>query len=86
MDTVEANVHLGFKPDQRDYGVGNQILRDLGLTKLRLMTNNPRKVVGLDGFGLEIIERVQIEVGSCDENVRYLTTKRDKLGHLLEEL
>ena len=86
MDTVEANVHLGFEADQRDYGVGNQILRDLGLRKLRLMTNNPRKVVGLHGFGLEIIERVPIEVGSCEHNLHYLTTKRDKLGHLLEDL
>lgn len=81
MDTVEANVALGFKPDHRDYGVGAQILRSLDISKLRLMTNNPVKRVGLKSFGLEMVERVPIEVGAYPENVRYLKTKRDKMGH-----
>lgn len=81
MDTVEANEALGFKPDHRDYGVGAQILRSLGISKLRLMTNNPVKRVGLKSFGLEMVERVPIEVGAYPENVRYLKTKRDKMGH-----
>lgn len=84
MDTVEANEALGFKPDHRDYGVGAQILRALGVTKLRLMTNNPVKRVGLKSFGLEMVERVPIEVGAYPENVNYLKTKRDKLGHDLK--
>ncbi|HET6528276.1 MAG TPA: bifunctional 3,4-dihydroxy-2-butanone-4-phosphate synthase/GTP cyclohydrolase II [Balneolaceae bacterium] len=84
MDTVEANEALGFKPDHRDYGVGAQILRSLGICKMRLMTNNPVKRVGLKSFGLEMVERVPIEVGAYPENVRYLKTKRDKLGHELE--
>jgi 3,4-dihydroxy 2-butanone 4-phosphate synthase/GTP cyclohydrolase II len=84
MDTVEANEALGFKPDHRDYGVGAQILRSLGISKMRLMTNNPVKRVGLKSFGLEMVERVPIEVGAYPENVRYLKTKRDKLGHELE--
>lgn len=83
MDTVEANEALGFKPDHRDYGVGAQILRSLNVTKLRLMTNNPVKRVGLKSFGLEMVERVPIEVGAYPENVRYLKTKRDKMGHEL---
>jgi 3,4-dihydroxy 2-butanone 4-phosphate synthase / GTP cyclohydrolase II len=82
-DTVEANVELGFKPDLRDYGVGAQILRDLGVRKIKLLTNNPKKVVGLHGYGLEIIERVPIEIPSNPENKNYLSTKRDKLGHLI---
>lgn len=86
MDTVEANEALGFKPDHRDYGVGAQILRSLGVSKLRLMTNNPVKRVGLKSFGLEMVERVPIEVGAYPENVRYLKTKRDKLGHHLQKL
>ncbi len=86
MDTVEANVHLGFEPDQRDYGVGNQILRDLGLRNLRLMTNNPRKVYGLEGFGLSIVERVPIEIPAGEHNEDYLRTKKDKLGHILDNL
>ena len=86
MDTVEANVHLGFEADRRDYGVGNQILRDLGLTKLQIMTNNPRKIYGLEGFGLKIVERVPIEIPPHDGNRDYLQTKRDKLGHILENL
>jgi 3,4-dihydroxy 2-butanone 4-phosphate synthase/GTP cyclohydrolase II len=86
MDTVEANTHLGFRPDQRDYGVGNQILRDLGLTKLRLMTNNPRKIFGLAGYGLEVVEQVPIEIPAGEHSKRYLQTKKDKLGHLLNDL
>ncbi len=86
MDTVEANLHLGFEADRRDYGVGNQILRDLGLKNLRLMTNNPRKIYGLEGFGLKIVERVPIEIDPHEQNKSYLRTKRDKLGHILENL
>ena len=84
MDTVEANLHLGFEADRRDYGIGNQILRDLGLRKLRIMTNNPRKIYGLEGFGLEIVERVPLVIPPGEENRHYLQTKRDKLGHLLD--
>ena len=86
MDTVEANRALGFDPDLRDYGIGAQILADLGLTQVRLMTNNPRKVVGLDGFGLSIVERVPLEVPPTPANAKYLKAKREKLGHLLLEL
>jgi 3,4-dihydroxy 2-butanone 4-phosphate synthase/GTP cyclohydrolase II len=82
-DTVEANLELGFKADLRDYGIGAQILRDLGVRKIKLLTNNPKKVVGLKGYGLEIIERVPIEMPSNPENENYLATKRDKLGHLI---
>jgi 3,4-dihydroxy 2-butanone 4-phosphate synthase/GTP cyclohydrolase II len=81
MDTVEANLHLGFQMDQRDYGVGAQILRYIGITKLRLMSNNPKKRVGLIGYGLEIVENVPIEIHPNPHNERYLQTKRDKLGH-----
>ena len=84
LDTVEANEALGFQADLRDYGVGAQILRDLGLQKLRLMTNNPRKVVGLEGYGLEVIERVPLEVGKHIHNARYLATKKTKMGHMLD--
>jgi 3,4-dihydroxy 2-butanone 4-phosphate synthase/GTP cyclohydrolase II len=83
LDTVEANEKLGFRPDLRDYGIGAQILRDLGVGKMRLMTNNPKKVVGLHGYGLEIVERVALEVDPNENNVKYLATKRDKLGHLI---
>jgi len=83
LDTVEANEKLGFRPDLRDYGIGAQILRDLGVGKMRLMTNNPKKVVGLHGYGLEIVERVPLEVEPHPINEKYLKTKRDKLGHLL---
>ncbi len=83
-DTVEANEALGFKADLRDYGLGAQILVDLGLHQMRLMTNNPKKVVGLGAFGLEIVERVPIEVGENEVNARYLRTKREKLGHIFE--
>jgi 3,4-dihydroxy 2-butanone 4-phosphate synthase/GTP cyclohydrolase II len=86
LDTVEANKALGFDPDLRDYGIGAQILADLGLTQVRLMTNNPRKVVGLDGFGLSIVERVPLEVPPTSANAKYLKAKREKLGHLLLEV
>lgn len=86
LDTVEANLHLGFEADRRDYGIGNQILRDLGLSRLRIMTNNPRKIYGLEGFGLQIAERVPIETPAHDQNRHYLQTKKDKLGHLLDNL
>lgn len=83
LDTVEANERLGFGSDLRDYGMGAQILYDLGVRKIRLMTNNPRKVVGLDGHKLEIVEKVPIRIESNEHNERYLDTKRDKLGHFL---
>ncbi|HEX4679883.1 MAG TPA: GTP cyclohydrolase II, partial [Gaiellaceae bacterium] len=83
MDTVEANLELGFPADARDYGIGNQILSDLGLTTLRILTNNPKKLTGIDGFGLTVVEQVPIEVPPNAENSRYLTAKRDKLGHRL---
>jgi 3,4-dihydroxy 2-butanone 4-phosphate synthase/GTP cyclohydrolase II len=83
MDTVEANEKLGFRPDLRDYGIGAQILRDLGVGKMRLMTNNPKKIVGLNGYGLEVVERVPLEVDPNFFNEQYLKAKRDKLGHLI---
>jgi 3,4-dihydroxy 2-butanone 4-phosphate synthase/GTP cyclohydrolase II len=82
-DTVEANIELGFKADLRDYGIGAQILRELGVRKISLLTNNPKKIIGLKGYGLEIVERVPIEFPSNPENENYLMTKRDKLGHLI---
>ncbi len=82
-DTVEANEALGFRADLRDYGIGAQILRDLGISEMRLMTNNPKKVVGLDAYGLKIVERVPLEIEANTTNERYLKTKRDKLGHLI---
>jgi 3,4-dihydroxy 2-butanone 4-phosphate synthase/GTP cyclohydrolase II len=84
LDTVEANVHLGFKPDLRDYGIGAQILRDLGVRKMRLLTNNPKKIIGLEGYGLEAVARLPIEILCECENKEYLRCKRDKMGHLLE--
>ena len=83
-DTVEANERLGFRPDQRDYGIGAQILRDLGVRKMRLMTNNPSKYIGLHGYGLEIVERIPLEVPPTETTRAYLRTKREKLGHLLK--
>jgi 3,4-dihydroxy 2-butanone 4-phosphate synthase/GTP cyclohydrolase II len=82
-DTVEANEALGFKPDLRDYGTGAQILKDLGLKKIKLMTNNPKKIIGLEGYDLEIVERVPIEIPPNDVNQNYLKTKKKRLGHLL---
>jgi 3,4-dihydroxy 2-butanone 4-phosphate synthase/GTP cyclohydrolase II len=86
LDTVEANERLGFGPDLRHYGIGAQILVDLGVRQIRLLTNNPKKVVGLDGYGLRIVERVAIQVAANQKNRRYLQTKKDKLGHLLDEI
>src|SRR5512134_1476157 len=83
FDTAEANVRLGFKPDLRDYGIGAQILRDQGIRKIRLLTNNPKKIVGLEGYGLEVVERVPIEMPPSRRNRAYLAAKRDKMGHLL---
>ncbi|MGH2705438.1 MAG: bifunctional 3,4-dihydroxy-2-butanone-4-phosphate synthase/GTP cyclohydrolase II [Actinomycetota bacterium] len=85
-DTVDANAELGFKPDLRDYGIGAQILADLGLTSMRLMTNNPQKYAGLEGYGLSITERVPLQTRPTPENIAYLRTKRDRLGHLLDGL
>jgi 3,4-dihydroxy 2-butanone 4-phosphate synthase / GTP cyclohydrolase II len=83
LDTVEANLELGFPPDMREYGIGNQILADLGLTTIRILTNNPKKITGIEGFGLTVVEQVPIEVTPNEENRRYLETKRAKLGHRL---
>ena len=82
-DTVEANLELGLPADARDYGIGNQILADLGLTTIRILTNNPKKIIGIEGFGLRVVEQVPIEVAAGDENRAYLEAKRDKLGHML---
>ncbi|TML94171.1 MAG: bifunctional 3,4-dihydroxy-2-butanone-4-phosphate synthase/GTP cyclohydrolase II [Actinobacteria bacterium] len=83
LDTVEANLELGFQPDMRDYGIGNQILAELGLTTIRILTNNPKKITGIEGFGLDVVEQVPIETAPTPQNTRYLATKRDKLGHKL---
>lgn len=86
LDTVEANLKLGFKPDLRDYGIGAQILLDLGVRRMRLMTNNPKKIVGLEGYGLKVVERVPIETRPHENNIIYLRTKKKKLGHMLENV
>ncbi len=86
LDTVQANEKLGFKPDLRDYGIGAQILKDLGLSTIRLLTNNPRKVVGLEGYGLKVTEMVPIEIEPNEENINYLRTKKQKLGHCLKNV
>ena len=85
-DTVQANEELGFKPDLRDYGIGAQLLRKLGLGKIRIMTNNPRKIVGLEGYGLHLVERVHIEVQAKEDNIKYLRTKQEKMGHMFQNI
>lgn len=84
LDTVEANLRLGFAPDLREYGIGAQILKDLGVRKIRLLTNNPRKIKGLEGYGMEVVERVPIQMPENEDNTKYLHTKKAKLGHLLQ--
>ncbi|CAM4226153.1 bifunctional 3,4-dihydroxy-2-butanone-4-phosphate synthase/GTP cyclohydrolase II [Paenibacillus tarimensis] len=84
FDTVDANIKLGFAPDLRDYGIGAQILKDLGIRKMRLLTNNPRKIKGLEGYGIEVVERVPIQMQENEDNTNYLHTKKSKLGHMLE--
>ena len=86
QDTVEANASLGFKPDLREYGIGAQILKKIGLGKIRLLTNNPRKIVGLEGYGLQVVERVPIEVNPKKDNLKYLRTKQKKLGHIIKNI
>ena len=86
LDTVEANIKLGFKPDLRDYGIGAQILVDLGVRKMKLMTNNPKKIVGLEGYGLKVVERVPIETRPNERNIVYLKTKKKKMGHILDNV
>jgi 3,4-dihydroxy 2-butanone 4-phosphate synthase/GTP cyclohydrolase II len=86
LDTVEANERLGFKADQRDYGVGVQILRELGVVSMRLLSNNPRKLVAIEGYGLSVTRWLPLEIPASPSNLRYLTTKRDKLGHALRAL
>ena len=85
-DTVEANLQLGFKPDLRDYGIGAQILVSLGLKQIKLITNNPRKIVGIEGYGLTVVERIPIEITPQESNVHYLRTKKTKLGHILKNV
>jgi 3,4-dihydroxy 2-butanone 4-phosphate synthase/GTP cyclohydrolase II len=85
LDTVDANVHLGFAPDERDYGVGAQIIRDLGVRKMRLLSNNPVKRVGLEGYGLQVVENLPIEIEPNTHNEFYMKTKRDRMGHILQK-
>ena len=85
-DTVQANLALGFPEDLRDYGIGAQILKDIGVRKIQLLTNNPKKIIGLQGYGLEIVDRIPIEIHANKENLKYLTTKKDKMGHILNDL
>ncbi len=84
LDTVEANIKLGFKPDLRNYGIGAQILRDIGVRKMRLLTNNPKKIIGLEGYGIEVVDRLPLEMEANVENKDYLVCKRDRMGHLIE--
>ena len=84
MDTVEANEFLGFPADRRDYGIGAQILMDLGIRKIKLMTNNPKKIIGLNGYGIKIVERIPLQIPARKENMKYLSTKKEKMGHLFE--
>ena len=84
MDTVEANIELGFKGDERDYGIGAQILRDLGVKKIKLLSNNPKKRTGLMGYGLEIVDNIPLEIESNKYNINYLKTKKEKMGHDLK--
>jgi 3,4-dihydroxy 2-butanone 4-phosphate synthase/GTP cyclohydrolase II len=83
VDTVEANHRLGFKSDLRDYGIGAQILRDLGVKKMAILTNNPKKIVGLEGYGIEVVARFPLEMPATEESKDYLTCKRDRMGHLI---
>ena len=83
LDTVDANLHLGYQADERDYGVGASILREIGITKMRLMSNNPVKRIGLEGYGLEIVENVPIEIEMNEHNEQYLKTKKERMGHTL---
>jgi 3,4-dihydroxy 2-butanone 4-phosphate synthase/GTP cyclohydrolase II len=85
-DTVEANEALGFGDDLRDYGVGAQILNDIGVRKMKLITNNPRKIVGLEGYGLSVVERIHLELPPTPDNIHYMQTKREKLGHILNNI
>jgi 3,4-dihydroxy 2-butanone 4-phosphate synthase/GTP cyclohydrolase II len=86
LDTVEANTHLGFEPDPRDYGIGAQILRLLGINKMKLITNNPKKRVGLESYGLEVVELIPLEIKPNIYNLNYLNTKKNKMGHFLHNL
>jgi 3,4-dihydroxy 2-butanone 4-phosphate synthase/GTP cyclohydrolase II len=84
-DTVDANLELGFKEDLRDYGIGAQILVDLGVRKIKMMTNNPKKIVGLEGYGLTVTKRIPIEINPTEANTHYLKTKKERMGHILDK-